>query len=184
MVMRRSYLVAMVFLTSLTIIASGGAIFLIVNEPTGSKSLALNQREMGPGWYTYYQLERDDHYPEFQWYLETELRKDASDQLFLDPYGWNWGGMFLHIEIGLADSSGSSQQTLEGRVPNTELVTPSEIGDGGWYIYRDHREGGFFCGFTVGCYYVYIGLNYGVISVIPSLDECLHIAQMQAEKLT
>lgn len=174
---------AVVFLTSLTIIASGGALFLIIDEPTASKSLALNQREMRPGWFTYYQLEREDYYPEFQWYLETELRKNAPDQ-FWDPYGWDWYGMFLHIEIGLADSSGSSQQALEWRVPNTGLVIPSAIGDGGWFIYDEYQEGGFYCGFTVGCYYVYIFLGYGAISVIPSLDECLHIAQMQAEKLT
>ena len=181
--MRRSHLVVIVLLTSFTIIASGGAIFLILNEPMESKSLPLNYREMGPGWYTYFQLERDEGYhPEFQWYLETELRKNDPDQLW-DPYGWQWYGMFIHIEIGLAESSDSSKRALEWHVPDAIAVMPSVIGDGGWYIYDDHREGGFYSGFTVDSYYVYIFLGYGVISAIPSLDECLHIAQMQAEKL-
>jgi hypothetical protein len=168
----------------LTIIASCSAMYLIFQEPKASDSMVLNHQEMGPDWFTYYQIERDEvDQPEFQWYLETELRKNAPDQLW-DPHGWQWYGMFIHIEIGLADSSDISKQTLESRVPISERVMPSEIGDGGWFIFEGYREGGFYCGFTVDCYYVYISLIYGVVSEIPSLVACLQIAQMQADKLT
>ncbi len=159
----------MVFVIGLTMIASGGAIYLILEEPKESKSLPLNEKEMGPGWYTYYKFEREEgYYPEFQWYLDTELRKNSFDQRG-DPFGWEWHGTFIHIEIGLANSSGSSKQFMESCIPNTALVVPSKIGDGGWYIYDEYLgDGGFYCGFTEGRYYVYMFLGYGTTNEVPT----------------